>query len=343
MEKVYVVAVDSGKFLTKAVQIENGEVANRFSIETKMRETEEVRAKVQGTHVVTLNGVSTLMGVKTLLPDVETTKERDIHRRSTYLSISQLIPNGSKIVLAIGFPVSMYMREASVDSYQRFMLGVSENDEFSFPVKISFEVDGNGFEYTVEELITFPETSGYLMKRADEYAGYEVGIIDIGGLNVNGAKYTPVDSNDPNSPLDISEEFTFTLDEGVHFFTAKLRDRLNTDLNLQLSDGDMSSILLNGCIRNRRKKSLEESSREIVSEEKKKFVEKIKKNMVLRNWSVKTLDIVFVGGGSILLSDAILEDADFQDVEISDNAQWENVEGFGLVAESVLKDLAISQ
>lgn len=330
-----IVAVDSGKHLTKAVRIEDSVFVDRFSIDTKMIPTMEELPRNASSYVVEHNGRRFSVGNRSSEYNAVTSKAQDVHKYATYLAVSQMVEDGDKVALAIGCPLSLYINKSAREEYMKFMMNLdSDTDAATLKTAkplISLIVNGQPFSFTIEHLYIVPETSGFLIKYEEDYIGRDVAIIDIGGLNVNGAIYETVtrfDRGVEQTSIQMIEDSIFTLEDGGNVFATKLMDRLNEKYDAGISPNQMPRIIKEGYI-----KLNKEESAETIKEFKANFFENIKHRMKLRNWSIKTLDLIFVGGGSLLFEEDILSEPDFIDPFISGTAQWDNSEGFAFIAE----------
>lgn len=339
MSNLKIVAVDSGKNLTKAVRIENGEYVNRFSIDTKFIETNEEVSHSPSSFAVNLNGKTYLVGDQSAEYNAVTSKAQDVHKYATYLAVSRMVENGDSVMLVVGCPINLYSNREKREDYIRFMLNlpkdntVSGEDLKDVQSEIELIVNGNPFTFTINRLLVVPETAGFLVKFEEDYLGRDVAIVDIGGLNVNGAVYQTVTNYNGNERVELLQMVTdssFTLEDGCNIFANNLQDRLNKEYDAGIISMQMTRIIQQGYIRMDR-----EGSAELIKMHKRNFFNAIKQRMQGRKWSTKTLDFIFVGGGSLLFKEDILSDADFSEAIISDTAQWDNVEGFALVGEDL--------
>lgn len=337
MNKTRIVGVDSGKHRTKAVLLENSEVVNRFSINTKASEFNEMRSLSPSSFAVTVGNKTLLVGDQSASFSSETSKALDLHRYATLLSVSKLVENGDRVALAIGCPVNIYMKKEKRIAYLRFMAGIQPHEEADFQnlnKEISFLVNGERFTFTLTSLYVAPESSGYLIKYEQKHLGQNIAIVDIGGLNVNGAIYQSVEmfeNGEQQEFLQMLDTSIFTLDEGGNIFSTQLMDVLNQEYDARISINQMKRIIQEGSIKIDR-----EGSARIIAHEKREFFKRIKAEMEARKWSLKTLDFIFVGGGSLLFKDDILQVPEFADATISNSAEFDNVEGFAFLVEDAL-------
>lgn len=337
MNEIKIVGVDSGKHRTKAVLLKNSEVVKRFSINTKASEYTEEKSLTPSSFAVRVDNKTLLVGDQSASFSATTSKALDLHRYSTLLAVSKLVENGDHVALAIGCPVNLYLSHEKRESYLRFMAGVASHEQVDFKnlnKEISFFVNGEPFSFTLSKLFVAPESSGFLIKYEQRYLGKNVAIVDIGGLNVNGAIYESVDmelEGEPVQFLQMLESSTFTLDDGGNIFSTHLMDVLNREYDARISPNQMRRIIKEGSI-----KIDKDASARLITSEKRKFFDNIKQQMEARKWSLRTLDFIFIGGGSLLFSDDIMKVPEFRDAEISPTAEYDNVEGFALLVEDSL-------
>lgn len=332
---MWTIAVDSGKFMTKAVAGEVGTVVteeNYFSALTRWQKTKESHSLMPGYgEVVTINEKSYVLGLEDGDIDVKPTKEEDIHKYFTYFSISKLVPNGEEIKLVIGCPVEHWKSPDMRKTYEAFMLNIPKGEVYdpSKKYKLSFQVEGENYEYTVTKITAMPEASGYLFKHLEQMEKKIVAIIDIGGLNVNGTLFRG------DSPL---LDSWFTTKQGGNTFTERLFKELNAHPLLKngIMRELMDEIVEQGFVEINGYPEAKEMSQKLITEFKQQFVEEIKEEMYKKEWSPALLTFVFIGGGSLLFTEEIQNTPEFGwssgRLTISDNAQWDNVEGWGILA-----------
>lgn len=343
MTKEYILSVDSGKFLTKAVLLEENDehskvIVDTFSIRTSIEETEETQTPIKNRAILTLNGVSTLMGAEDGLVTLERTKKSEEHKRSTYLAMSQLVPNNSHINLAIGTPITVHRQAEKLKEYQCFMLNLDLDleKEIEYPVKIEFEINEVPYTYFINRLVTFAESSGYLIVNEESHEDDDlIGVVDIGGFNVNISIYTKEDLYNPESgwTIDLGSRTT-TLDKGTHFLYAEIKKELAKEFS-ELPDQIIHLAAQKGVYG--KSPEVQERSSKIISRVKEKFLKGIKTDLQKHNWEFEQTSIILVGGGSLLLKEAIENDPDLKHGLVSQNAQWENAIGFAYAMDDIIE------
>ncbi len=282
------IAVDTGKFATKAITL-RGDGSERFiTFRTKSEETQ--RAEAQGkSYIVEYKGKRYLVGEQAEVSSAKLTKAEDIHRISTYTAIHQLASGDDTVVVAIGCPLSVFENPESKEAYKKYM----------FPDRqIEIKVNETTKKLTILSVIVFPESSGiiYLDRK---YESMSAGIIDIGGLNVNACVYNKT------MPI-ISTLFTENL--GSNVLAQNLKNALATKYGEDIPQWMMEDILRDGyVVDNMSSSGIREGSREFIGDFKKKHIESIIKKCEANGWNLRLTRLVFTGGTSELLRNEILQ------------------------------------
>lgn len=282
------IAVDTGKFATKAVTL-RGDGSERFiTFRTKSEETQ--RSEAQGkSYIVEYKGKRYLVGEQAEVSSAKLTKAEDIHRISTYTAIHQLSSGDDTVVVAIGCPLSVFENPESKETYKKYM----------FPDRqIEIKVNETTKKLTILSVIVFPESSGiiYLDRK---YESMSAGIIDIGGLNVNACVYNKT------MPI-ISTLFTENL--GSNVLAQNLKNALATKYGEDIPQWMMEDILRDGyVVDNMESSGIREGSKEFIADFKKKHIESIIKKCEANGWNLRLTRLVFTGGTSELLWNEILQ------------------------------------
>ena len=282
------IAVDTGKFATKAVTL-RGDGSERFiTFRTKSEETQ--RSEAQGkSYIVEYKGKRYLVGEQAEVSSAKLTKAEDIHRISTYTAIHQLANGDDTVVVAIGCPLSVFENPESKEAYKKYM----------FPDRqIEIKVNETTKKLTILSVIVFPESSGiiYLDRK---YESMSAGIIDIGGLNVNACVYNKT------MPI-ISTLFTENL--GSNVLAQNLKNALATKYGEDIPQWMMEDILREGyVVDNMESSGIREGSKEFIADFKRKHIESIIKKCEANGWNLRLTRLVFTGGTSELLRNEILQ------------------------------------
>lgn len=315
MNKAIIVAVDSGKFATKAVRkLDDGSVKS-IIFRTKMDLTDEVASSDKRSCVIEYQGIKYLIGESAETVDFEKNKAKLVHKISTYAAVAQLLgdENDVDIVLTIGCPLSIFNNVEERENYKDFFL--SEGN-------IVIKLNGKTRTFNIKQVVVCPESSGIIFKNSSDYKGRLVGVIDIGGLNTNCSVYnklTPVRST------------AFTTNLGANIMTNDLKQKINSafvDANIQ--DWQMETIIKDGFI-----KSHKDESAVIIKNFFSKHMNDILQECERKGWDLRNMDIIFTGGGSKLLEGEIKKAV--PDAIISNSAQLDNVEGFYIVGAAAVE------
>lgn len=314
MSNVKLVAVDSGKYATKAiVKLADGKT-KKLMFRTKMDKTEEVFTTLRETYAIKVgNHPRYLIGEGAEGVDYEKSKAKDIHKFAIYTAISRLVDNGDHVNLAIGCPLTVFNNVNERAAYKDFIMGDKE---------IHMVVNGEDFEFTIDSLVVCPESSGIIWTNVKEYERKLIGIIDIGGLNTNACVYEKM------NPI---KSTSFTNNLGANILRNELKLALNerfVECNLQ--DWQMEDIIENGFI-----KSNPEESRTLISNFLTGHIETVLNDCKRKGWDLNNIDIVFVGGGSKLFKREIR--TLLPTATISQTAEWDNCEGFLVISQIMTK------
>lgn len=299
------ISIDSGKHTTKSFFKDSEGNIVKDAIPTKMSSTDELLPTSPNSYIVSMGGSNEryVLGASGIDYDYSTNKAIDLHRFAIYTLIHKYALNNQIVHLTIGCPLSIFHNVEAREKYRNFIYGEKT---------ISFTVNGETKQFILENVKVVPEGSGFLLKNSNIYQNRIVGIVDIGGLNLNGCIYNKL----------VPDKSTyFTENKGSHILRNDLRIALNEEYGAELGDNIMEQVLADGYL-----KKFPEKSKAFIDNFYRAFLEvNIKNSMKKKGWATDYMDIVFVGGGSLLLKEHIK--AVFPNAIIAENAQWENVEG----------------
>lgn len=307
------IAIDSGKFATKAVTRKPDGTERKVSFRTKMEPT--MRSEAQGnSFIVTYEGKKYMIGEQAEVLSSKTTKAEEIHRICAYTAITQLAESGDDLFIAIGCPLTMYENADTRKAYKDYM----------FPTKeIHINVNGVTRHYNVKSVAVFPESAGVIYLDKEKYGQATVGVIDIGGLNVNASVYRQ------ETPI-VSTIFTDNL--GSNVLTNGLLNQLQTYYSEDIPDWMAEEILRDGyMVDNMAVDGIRECSAKLVEDYKKDHLRKIIRQCEENGWNMRATKLIFTGGTSLLLAKEIR--SMYPTAVISEDAAFANVRGF-------LKELA---
>lgn len=293
-----VIGGDMGKHELKVVS-NNG----RASVRSKVDLTDEV--EVSGnSYLLDVNGKRYMIGEQANNEDFDVSKEKLHHKLLMWLGIAKSIDKYEDVNLMVGCPLSTFLNREKREQYRKFLL-----DDY-----VSIGVNGKRVDFRIRDIKIVCESIGYLYRNPQQYKGKLLGVIDIGGLNTNGAIY------DNLKPI---KETAFTLNEGGNILNTKIKNSLKSGLGLNIQDYEVKHILSNGVWVDGKQSEI---GNRLVSDVMSKHIETIIREMKRNNWNLQGLQIVFSGGGSTLLADHI--NTHLEHAIISDGGKWDNADGF---------------
>ena len=173
------VARDSGKFATKAVTLKPDRTERLLVFRTKMEETN--RASAQGTSfLVEYEGKKYILGEQAEVASSKSSKAELIHKVAVYTALARLVESGDEVVAAVGCPLQVFENAETKEQYKRYL----------FPKgQIDIKVNGTTKHFTVKNTLVLAESSGIIYLEEAKYEDRMVGVVDIGGLNINCCVY----------------------------------------------------------------------------------------------------------------------------------------------------------
>ena len=319
MHNRFLIAVDSGKSTTKAVMREG--TIQRVKFETKVEEVSNLGAELTpGSYSVEFGSKNYLVGnmLDASKMDYTLSKRSETHRICIYLAIAQLLQKSkqntilSKISLAINIPISLYKNQQQKNAYGDFIRNNGET--------INIIVNNKPFLFRIEHIHLFPEGIGPIYSNLNLYREKRVLIFDVGSLNVNIQEF--------NNLVPVYEKM-LTADSGVNILRSKIADKLSSQYGITISDSDVEAIyrdkylIING--------EKMEGSKQIVDQLMANHLKEIFNFARSRKVSFANTEIIFVGGGSLLLKEHILQE---YPAAISNDAQIANALSFLTILEA---------
>ncbi|WP_026659589.1 ParM/StbA family protein [Butyrivibrio sp. AC2005] len=301
-------AVDSGKYATKAcIEGSDGKV-NKLKFLTRMDEGKENLGDSES-YSVQYEGNRYLLGRQAVTWNPDRSKKSDIHRIATYAAIANLVGNGDQVNVGVGCPLSIYMNPAARKNYKEFLVPHGK--------QVNITVNRKPTQFTIKRSFVFPESSGMIHMHPEIYGNDTIGVIDIGGLNANCCIYDEmIPKNDVNS--------MFTLEEGGHVLFARVKAELESACEVSLSDILMDKIMRDGFIH-----SAPEVSAQIIKRNKRAHVVRIFNECKKNGWPLENMKVVFTGGTSALLKEEIEDVFPWVDLScLSEEGEFTNAVGF---------------
>jgi len=259
--------IDTGKYGTKGIaKTENGEerrVYCRTKVE-RLRESSFENGK-ERTYILEYNGQKYRIGEEASNVELSTSKATLNHKLAILLAAARLTEqNDNDITLITGCPLSIFNNIERKEGLRRFMM---EGSPFNITI--------NGVQRRIsfKNVIPLPESLGVPYKNIDENMNKLIGVIDIGGLNTNGAIYERL------KPI---RNTAFTINEGSMILMSKIKHAINS----QLEDVNYQDYEIPYLINGTGYKYYQEIQR-IVDDVCGAHLNTIKEEMKKRNWNIK--------------------------------------------------------
>lgn len=201
-----------------------------------------------------------------------------------------------EIELILGLPLSQYRQDK-----EKLKERVREN------FHLKGKLNGQHREYIITDVEVYPAGIASLD------SNYEGIIVDIGGLTTDCCVVTNVNNRRKiESPLSLSE--------GTLNLYSNFINDINGRFSLDLKVKDVDRIIYNGLVINGEKKNIGFAINIF-----KEYLENLIRELNLQ-YSVKTNNIIFTGGGSLLLNKAIKNRLSY--AVIQDDPVFSNAKGF---------------
>lgn len=230
-----------------------------------------------------------------------------IHKVATLTAIASVVNNGDVVRVVIGCPVGLFSNKANREKYLAALLPKG---------RVDISVNGAEKHFTITQTFVLPESCGTIYTCDDKFDNKSVGIIDIGGLNINCSVYD-------NRTLVVESCFTEQL--GRKILVENVKKAIETKTETEFHAYEIERFIQQGYITNK-DSNYEEESKEFVKEHLKSHIEKIWKVCKAHHWNLDYMNLIFIGGTSIMLRNNIF--AEYPKAFIPDEANFINAEGF---------------
>ena len=302
-------AVDCGKDETKvSILGSDGKIIHdRFK--TRMEKVTALNAnsmQIEGVHKVTYDDQTYLIGAESDDVSFSNSKEELIHKIVTMTAIGLHVDNDDTVNVAIGCPISEYRNDEKRKSYLDYILPSGGN-------RVEIFIDGKKKFFNIGRRAVFVECAGALYMYPDKYREGLTGIIDIGGLNVNGAFFT-------HGHLD--GERCFTIKCGKNIVINALMQKFEETFDGVFTRRDTEVFLDIGKVQ-----GYEEESSKIIDKTLNDQLTTIRNTCITNNWNLNTCNLIFIGGTTNLLKDRI-KDVFGDKVYIAKDAGFANADGY---------------
>lgn len=297
-----IITVDAGKFQTKGLYNGRGLIYR-----TKMEEVEnELNTSKNGNFYVEWEGRHYLLGDGAKNVDYDITKHQLQHKLATYVTCANFLKNtpNTPLNLVVLSPLSMFSNPQAREGFRQFIL----NDG-----NIEFKLNSKYTNLNIKDVTIFAEACGVPLNNPSKFQNRTVGLLDIGGLNVNGViikNMKPVKNTH------------FTENLGSLILMEKIRKELNKEIEgANIQEYQMDSILKSG-----EYLGDIDTSKEIINQLLFEHFKEIIQIAKASNWDMKGLDIVVAGGGSLDIGIKNIK-SHIPQAQLSDNPVWDSCIG----------------
>lgn len=267
-----IITVDAGKYQTKGL-INN----NATKFRTKIEEVDNSVQTNNKDYYIEWGGKHYLLGDGARFIDYDLTKHKLSHKLAVYTACSLLSKDTIPINLVVLAPMSLYTNKQAREEFRLYIL---DNK------KIDFNLNHKNTQLNINDVTIFAEACGIPFNNTSKFKNKTVGLLDIGGLNVNGVIINNM------KPVKGTE---FTINAGSLIVMEKIRKELNKEIKgANIQEYQMDTILKQGYY-NVEQKISKEIIQNTLSNHFKEIIQTTKAN----NWDIKGLDIVVSGGGSL--------------------------------------------
>lgn len=307
------IAVDSGKYMTKAVMAVNKDDPSKdkvLSFRTSVSEHSKDIGITSDTASVEFNGTTYDVGVlQAKMTDSSSSKNTETHKICIYTAIARLLgKDDMNVSVAIGCPLDIFINVNEKEKYIKNILPLNE--------VIEIKINGIVIKFRIIEANVYPESAGLIYLNIKDYKEKIINVIDIGGLNVNGCQF------DKLRPVVTS---IFTKNLGGNTLVEDLRDYLATTEGVDRStlwDNELEHWIKNNEIPNF------EEGRKIIAEKKLKKANDILEACKDKQWNLKFSTTVFTGGTSELLKEEVKKVFGVTDAAFYKDPIFSNAKGF---------------
>lgn len=313
-----IIGMDGGKFATKGVK-KVGEDYEKFYCRTKVEELmdEGFENGFEKGYIVEHDGITYKIGEEARREDFDVSKKKLHHKLPILLGIAELVGSYDDVDLFLGCPITTFVNKEKKEEFKYFIKG----EEDSVELIVSKGGANVSKRFRWQSINPLPESIGFIYKEPMYCRDRLIGIMDIGGLNVNGAIYEKL------KPIPST---AFTINEGGLILRSKIKDALKVEYDMNVQDYEVPYYMKNGVFENG--KRLEEADlliHSVIREQLNIMMDEAKKH----NWNTRGMEIVFSGGGSLDIKDAIKDI--YPHYAVSETAIWDNPTAFHRVGELV--------
>jgi hypothetical protein len=296
-------AIDNGFHSVKAKT-----ETKQFSFLSRIQITTENKME---TDIMEYKGERYKIGVGTDDIDMNKTKKQ-IHKICALAALHRMIESDNIVVarIAVAMPLSNYKNKQMREEYKEYLVNPQINT-----------VRYNSIEKTIiiKDAIVFAQGGAALYaepSKTHEYKNSLIGILDWGGLTVNGFI--------AENMMPISESM-FTINLGTIILYNRIKTALNENFGLNVQDYEVPYIL----------KETPTEMKNIIENVQMQIIDELISEMRRKNWSIETIRKVGVGGGFLVLGE--MANRSIPKLEVLQDPVYANVKGLYNVAKVVWK------
>lgn len=320
------IAIDSGKYATKAV-MEFNRKQYITTFRTKVQNVRDVGIDIpSNSFLINFENTQYLIGdvVSEVYSNYDLSKKIINHKIAIYAAIIDLERKAgmdlrnAQVHLIVNAPISVYKDSKAKESYHNFIFNDGK------PIRII--LNNKVYTFKITSLTIAFEGVGLVFAEPETYANTNTSVIDIGGLNTTYCDFHGL--NPDFSSMSISNF-------GSSSLKAMLGNRMIEKYGINVSPNDLENILLDSHLTHQG--HLIEGSTELITEAKRSHLSGVINHARKIGYTFNNRKIIFVGGGSILLSDQIKEA--FPMAKIVNNPQFANLKSFLSILKVKFKDV----
>jgi plasmid segregation protein ParM len=300
-----IIAIDAGKFATKAVS-ENGKDTLFRTKSTAITKSMDIEAAGNSNKIV-FGDQRYIIGDQGESIDYSLEKNTLLHKMAIYTAAYRLGCTGATNA-AVGCPTNIYV---SKENRKEFKENIQNKPS-------QLIIDGIEQDISFNRILIMPESSGIVYMHPEKFKGKRVAVIDLGGRNMNFGIY----DNMVPQPSSM-----FTTNQGSMDIESRIKRKLEALYKKALSTRDIEQIMAQGGIMYQGK--LEPKSMIALEEIYQEYVEDISKT-IKQGFPIDMMDVVVTGGTSILVDGVIPKY--IPHVQVVPDTQWTNPKGFLKIA-----------
>lgn len=323
------ISVDAGKSATKAAEflLKENKV-NTFTFKTKISPGDFRDDAIETDTYIAGFGKNIFKignGARGTGTDLETSKQSMSHRIATLYAIAHFCSDNEmdEINVAVGLPAKDWAVVNKRESFKDYLFNEKEAEEFEVVIKESSNAKPVHKRFKVKKSFVFPESIGALFMDDSPIGDTTpVGVLDLGNLNLNATIWMGTDLIQDDSITDelggaciiqgLSQELTANFSRVDERFVSYLMQKNPEERFLVPKNGD---------------EQVKEASKRLIKEYLLEHARKIKRCCDGRKWSLDYMQLIAIGGTSIMIKDE-LKAIFGENITILSNPTFANAYGF---------------